>query len=642
MMHLFSRNAAGLAAACVTMFGVAPAQDGPIIPCPPGVLGICSYDCLPTSPPFVSIVGLPGTVVMPFPAGADDSAIAIPFPPGFTFDFYCVAQTGVNVCTNGFLNFGAIATTFTNQQVGDQATPNNGIFPWYDDLIFGAGSSIQYLFGPTTLTIQWTSMVNYSFPLVPAPTFSFQVVLHSGAGPIPNAIDFRYDRTSMPDFPPCLPGGALTSAPSATVGLEPSLTGPNAPLGSIDCTGRGGANEVFPPCDLRMTMFRRTEAVAGVTMAVVPQPPFCSIVGMAGTLMVPNTCTAGQPCTDDDNSAYTMGGFIPLPWKVNFAGRFFRGVNMNSNGVMGLGQASSFGTQSANGAFPLSTTNPDFQLAPFWDSLEGVGPGSGMYYRIDGAAGCRVATFEWFSMGLKVGATGDCVATPGSLVTFQVKIYEGSAGVQVMSTGVCPYDLVLPGIGNDRIEYWYSFGTFGAAAYTATIGWEDSTGATGAALAGAASPGFPAGMVVLTTCDTGQVRYYGSPSNSGAPGLGFPEMSTNCVAPIIGNPFALTLHGSSPGFSVMLIDLGGPLPGMKTPVPCGGIPFAPFGIAHVNIFSPALFTFFVGPTGPGCGVFPLPIPFAPGLVGLTLYAQWGVLAGVGTELTEAVKVVIGG
>jgi hypothetical protein len=651
-MNRFSLEALGLAGACLTILGAVRAQGAAAIPCPAATPAVVSYTCVPTGSLFSSIVGLAGTVLVPFTT-ADDEVLALPFPPGFTFASYGVAQTTISISINGNAHFGTFGSPdYVNRHVGDNAIPNGGIFPWFDDLHLGgatgaSGPGFVYARfdlapGAESLTIEWNTVRNY--PATSTSTFTFQTVLFASThGTLPNVIDFRYNRASQPGLTVC------QGAPSATVGLEPNLTAPSVPLGAIDCSGREAANETFPRCDLRMTPRQRAEANASVSMTVVAQPAFCSIIGMTGTQAAGTAC-AGTTCYDDENTSDMAGTAIQLPWKVNFAGRHFKSVNMNSNGLLGLGQGETF-FNFTNGTLPAGGTEPDLVLAPFWDDLESTLPGAGMFWRLDGSPGCRVATFEWSNMGRWITPGGDCQAISGSLVSFQVRIYEGSAGTLFMLTGQCPYDFVLPGVGNDRIEFWYDHVNFQPSAYTATIGWEDATGAAGGVLPGSPTlsalplnaTGAP-GMVVLATCDTGQVRYYGDPSNSGAPGLLLPEIRTNCVAPIVGNPFGLTLHGSSPSsIALMLVDLGPPLPGTKTPVPCGGIP-TPFGIANVNIFSAALFNFFVGFTGPGvgCATFPLTIPANPALIGLTLYAQWGVLAGTGTEVTEGVKVVIGG
>jgi hypothetical protein len=283
-----------------------------------------------------------------------------------------------------------------------------------------------------------------------------------------------------------------------------------------------------------------------------------------------------------------------------------------------------------------------------------------MYWRVDGLPACRVMTFEWAGMGAKAGATGDCV-TGGGLISFQVKIYEGSASF-LLGSPFCPYTTVLPGVGNDRIEFHYDGLNFVPGPFTASIGYEDHAGL----FVGASLPGSPAiagppttpppvtdQMVVIDTCDCGQVRFYGDRTSSalasGQPGC-LPEIKANCVDPIVGNPFGLEMIGSSPGFfPILLLDVSGGIPGLRTPVPCGGFAFAPGFTLWVNIGSSIALAF--PPTSggngnhPGCANAVLPIPNIPGLGCGVIFAQWIAFGFSGgnfsVEATEGAKIVIG-
>ncbi|MBI5849547.1 MAG: hypothetical protein HZB39_00690 [Planctomycetes bacterium] len=605
-----------------------------------------------------SIAGLPGTVTLTF-TSADDGGSTVVFPATFVFAFYGVPKTQGVVCTNGFVNFGAASTTYVNHHPDDPALPNDAACPWFDDLHLGTGtptpgrgySRFDATAGFETWTVEWNNVRNY--PSTTTATFSFQAVFHASTHVLkPNVIEYHYDRSSGPSVPACF--NTLLATPSATVGTDAPTTATTvAGLGGVDATERGAANATFPDCDLRLIPLRATTTIHSGSLSVRRQEPFCTIRGLLGTVQVPNSCITTQTCTDNDNSAATMGRCIPIPWKFDLEGRPLACANMNSNGVLTLGPGN-FGTPTLNAALPgLAQTN--LALAPFWDDLEGSGPGSGMFFRVDGQAGCRVMTFEWADMDLKTGTTGDCVGT-GGRISFQVKLFEGSAGSIIASSGFCPYDFVLPGIGGDRVEYHYDHANFVAPGtpFSATIGYDNRSGAIGAQLPGSPTiatlpidaTGAP-GKVILDVCDTGMLRYYGNRTTSVAIGC-LPEIKGNGIAPNIGNPFGLEIVGATAGSTgVFLIDLGGPIPGMATPVPCGGIGLS-FGTLWVNPTVSA--TCPIGGTPgrcDGCCDLPLAIPNSTSLIGARVFVQGAAVYvlpsfALGIDMTEGMAITIGG
>ncbi|HKB17181.1 MAG TPA: hypothetical protein VKF62_14030, partial [Planctomycetota bacterium] len=465
-----------------------------------------------------------------------------------------------------------------------------------------------------------------------AGSISFQTVLWStptaGLG---DTIEFRYDRsTAPPVMAPCLVGGLgpSTFSTSATVGLDSAGTTAVAVIG-VDATDRGAGNSVFTPCDVRLTPvpFSGTEQNYLFTSSIVPQEPFCHIEGLPGTLATGPAC-ALTPCYDDEPSAHLDGTQIALPWKFTLAGRAMKHAQMDSNGYLQLGGGNF--TSIFTNAGIVAPGHPNSILAPFWDDLEGgpIGPiGSGMFYRVDGTPGCRVMTFEWHEMAAFVGASGDCLG--GGNISFQVKLFEGSAGSLAASVPPCPYDVVVPGMGNDRIEFHYDHAAFIPGPFTATIGVENHDGSVGvASLPGTLNPAPPIastgapGKVVVDQCDFGVVRYYGDPGSTCLAGTVFclPEIKSNAVPPRIGNPFALEMAGASPGFPLLNLFFGPPLPGIRTPVPCGGLP-SPFGTFWVPLGLILAVPSTGGAPCNSCAEWPLPIPLSPPLVGTYVWAQ---------------------
>src|SRR5205814_1787619 len=72
----------------------------------------------------------------------DDQTKAFTLP--FTFTFYGTNYTSVNVCSNGFLNFGTGSTSYQPATIPNSAAPNALIAPLWRDLNPSAGGTIYY------------------------------------------------------------------------------------------------------------------------------------------------------------------------------------------------------------------------------------------------------------------------------------------------------------------------------------------------------------------------------------------------------------------------------------------------------------------------------------------------------------------
>ena len=78
----------------------------------------------------------------------------------FGFSFY--GQTyGISfVTTNGFLNFLAPNGTFSNSSIPSSFEPNGAIYPYWDDLFVGTGSSMwtDELQNPHRFLVEWRNV----------------------------------------------------------------------------------------------------------------------------------------------------------------------------------------------------------------------------------------------------------------------------------------------------------------------------------------------------------------------------------------------------------------------------------------------------------------------------------------------------
>ncbi len=95
----------------------------------------------------------------PFPLSGDDSFAPVTLP--FTFSFYGQNFTSANVCTNGFITFGPGTCPFGNSSIPSSATPNNAIYPFWDDLFVDSPTGSMFtstLSNPNRFVIEWRNV----------------------------------------------------------------------------------------------------------------------------------------------------------------------------------------------------------------------------------------------------------------------------------------------------------------------------------------------------------------------------------------------------------------------------------------------------------------------------------------------------
>jgi hypothetical protein len=195
-------------------------------------------------------------------ATGDDGTQAL-IPLGFTFNYLGTNYTTIDLCTNGWISFGASGSNqWDNTALFTTGIPNNTVAPWWDDLyVVGAGAVLYQLQGTPgsqTFTVQWTNVNSYQNTL-PFNTINFQVILYEGT----NQIEFRY-------------GSSSTSTPNtnetASIGLENSVGGNGNYLDAITGSSKTG-NAMLNTSTKWPTLFYRftpgaPTALAGGTYSV--------------------------------------------------------------------------------------------------------------------------------------------------------------------------------------------------------------------------------------------------------------------------------------------------------------------------------------------------------------------------------------
>lgn len=126
-----------------------PPGCAPLVPFNQSIQGIIGA---PSNPPF--LVQATAVTVISFDvnptnfsvmtAMAGDNSVALPFPPGFNFDFYGITYTSGFVSANGFISFGALDTGFPSPNVGIVRSGVPRIMAWYADLEPQFGASPQF------------------------------------------------------------------------------------------------------------------------------------------------------------------------------------------------------------------------------------------------------------------------------------------------------------------------------------------------------------------------------------------------------------------------------------------------------------------------------------------------------------------
>jgi hypothetical protein len=116
-----------------------------------------------------------GTLISGWSPNADDGIVTIPVP--FQFPFYGNSYNSVNVCTNGFINFGTSSTAYLNGAIPSTAIPNNGCYGLWDDLDLTSSGTVHYYYDTpgSQFIIQYTDVPFYSG----GGTAKFQIILKS-------------------------------------------------------------------------------------------------------------------------------------------------------------------------------------------------------------------------------------------------------------------------------------------------------------------------------------------------------------------------------------------------------------------------------------------------------------------------------
>ena len=88
----------------------------------------------------------------------DDNVVQVSLP--FAFSFYGQTYNSAFVATNGYLNFLAANSIFTNSAIPSNGAPNGAIYPFWDDMFVGTGSTMwtDELQSPHRFLVEWRNV----------------------------------------------------------------------------------------------------------------------------------------------------------------------------------------------------------------------------------------------------------------------------------------------------------------------------------------------------------------------------------------------------------------------------------------------------------------------------------------------------
>jgi hypothetical protein len=127
---------------------------------------------------------------------ADDAVAVVPI--GFTFEYYGVSYTQVEISSNGFITFSPTGNSecCSGESIPNTSSPNNYIAGWWEDLDPGAGGIIRTGLigapGSRVFVVGFYNVRDYDDPTHVVNTF--EIILHEGTNDIELAIqDIQFD-----------------------------------------------------------------------------------------------------------------------------------------------------------------------------------------------------------------------------------------------------------------------------------------------------------------------------------------------------------------------------------------------------------------------------------------------------------------
>lgn len=302
-----------------------------------------------------------------------DGALTHNFAAGFSFPFYGVSYSQVNISENGVLGFGALASLIamvapggaapvqpiTNSTAilgtgGTVAPPNIGMFENLSLGSNGGGGSIVWSESPTTFNITYCNVV-----ILPgAFTSTFTISLHGTASPTPGRIEF-----TVVNGPVATQGNGrvlgISPGGNGAASLSPTLTGVNLSAVSRDINALA-VNQGFTATGANSAIYESFNGAWGID-------PINQVLDLVGTMLIfdpttPLTGAGPYRVIAANEAPFSITSVQPVASPLAGGGALtVRGNGFRNDGTMSL----SLGTI---GVTPLTYVNSE--------TLTGVVPSS--------------------------------------------------------------------------------------------------------------------------------------------------------------------------------------------------------------------------------------------------------------------------
>jgi hypothetical protein len=219
------------------------------------------YFCRPGAYAFVD-----GNTVLSLTGDDAATSVALPFP----FTFYGQSYSTVYVATNGFVNFLAADSTYSNSSIPSTATPNAAIYPLWDDLYVDGTATVRTEVVGTapnrSFVIEWRDVRFYN---TATPIVRFEVILSENG-----QIKLQY----------------------ATVGSDGRAQGNSATIGIEDSSGTVALQYSY-----NTAVLSDGQAILFLPPGSTPPPNTAPVVnaGPDQTIALPATASLSGTATDD-------------------------------------------------------------------------------------------------------------------------------------------------------------------------------------------------------------------------------------------------------------------------------------------------------------------------------------------------------
>ena len=114
-----------------------------------------------------------GTSVL---VGEDDNYVTVSIP--FTFNFYGLNYTSVNICSNGYINFGTPTSDYSSYTLPDGSAPEGQVALFAHDLDLSSGGNIKYTTTGSTPNRKFIVSYNAVSDYGGGPTNTGQIILY--------------------------------------------------------------------------------------------------------------------------------------------------------------------------------------------------------------------------------------------------------------------------------------------------------------------------------------------------------------------------------------------------------------------------------------------------------------------------------